>query len=77
MVKQQGAAVLGQQLAPHGAQPRHIRTHAGLVAPDQGALSGQIGLDIHGAVAAQGAKARVHFGADAARPGTGNYSAWP
>ena len=69
IAKQHGAAMLAQQFLPHGDQARQIAAHAGLVAPDQRASARQRGLDVHRAMAAQLAKAAVHFGADAARPG--------
>jgi len=58
--------VLLQQTAPHLHQALHVGAPARLVPPDQGAGVGQLGFDVHGAVAAQGGEAAVHLGTDAA-----------
>ncbi|MNV27557.1 hypothetical protein D3C71_1187110 [compost metagenome] len=71
VAKQQGAAVLLQQCTPHLHQALDVGAHAGFVAPDQRAGIGQIRLNVHGAVAAQGGEAAVHLGADAACARTG------
>ena len=58
-----------QQAAPHVDQAFHVGAHGGLVAPDQRTGFGQMGLNIHGAGAAQRAEAGVHFGAHTAGAG--------
>jgi 8-amino-7-oxononanoate synthase len=60
---------LREQLRANVTHLRRALQQAGFVAPQQAADFGQVGFDVHGAVAAQGGEAAVHFGAHAARAG--------